>query len=82
MNPSADEKIARDGHLAGPARRHEIVQYLVGHRLVEGPLVPIRPKVKLQGLEFKTEDIRDVGDFMVAKSGWPVLGHRQVNSGH
>src|SRR5947209_4766641 len=54
MDAAAHRKIALDAHLARRDRGHQVVQYAVGHCLVKGPLVAIRPEVKLQRLQLHT----------------------------
>ena len=62
-------------------RRRPVVRDLVGHRLVESAPVAERPEVQLQRLQLDAQLVRHVFESRVAKSGWPVFGHRQVNSG-
>ena len=44
------------------ARLYEIVENAVRHRFVEGALIPIRSKIKLEGFAFDAEAIGDVLD--------------------
>src|SRR4029453_14151111 len=61
-NSSARGELRGHDRLAWPARFHKIVQDAVRDRFVEGTLVPIRGKIKLERLAFDAELIRHVID--------------------
>ena len=60
---------------------NQVRQNPIGHRLMKGALVPVGPDIELQGLEFDAQPAGTYSRVSSAKSGCPVLGHRQVNSG-
>ena len=82
VDPAAHLELALDARASGRDRRHQVVEDPVRDRLVERALVAVRPEVELPRLELDAELSGTYSTRMVAKSGWPVLGHRQVNSGH
>ena len=59
----------------------QVVEDPVGHRLVKVAFVAERPEVELSDLSSTQVRPGTYRIVTVAKSGWPVLGHRQVNSG-
>ncbi len=63
MDAAAHEELA--GHLHPPrlAGGHQVVQNLVDHRLVERPLIPVRPQIQLERLQLDTLVIGHVMDF-------------------
>ena len=60
--PPRAENCAVIDSLAWRARFHEIVQNAVGYRFIEGALIPIRSKIKLERLAFDAETVRHVID--------------------
>src|SRR5262249_34429868 len=59
---AAHRELADDLHAARPDRGHQVVEDPVGHRLVEGALVPVAPKIELERLELHAELVRNVVD--------------------
>ncbi len=62
VDAAAHKKISEDFHKPGLDCAHQIVQDLVGHRLVEGSFIAEGPEIEFQGFEFHTQFIRDVSD--------------------
>ncbi len=62
VDASADVELGTDAHESRAAGVYQILEDTVGHRLVEGALVPERPHVQFQGLELDAELLWDVVD--------------------
>lgn len=62
MNTAAHQEIPFHFHGAGFYGLCQIIQNLVGYFLMKCPLIAVRPEVKLEGLEFYAESIRNVSD--------------------
>jgi len=60
---------------------HEVVEDLVRRRFVEHAALAIAEDVQLQRFQLDTEFVGDVVDTDFTKSGWPVIGQSDVNSG-
>jgi len=60
VDAAADVELGGEAHVAGGEGAAEVVEDLVGHGLVEGPLVPEGPDVELEGLELDAQPVRDV----------------------
>src|SRR6185436_2229136 len=54
VDAAADVEVAFHAHPARQDGGHQIVEDLVGHRLVKSALVAIRPQIELQRLQFHT----------------------------
>ena len=62
VDASSDVKVAHHGHLARASRLDQFVEDLVRDGLVKVPLVPERPEVELEGLQFHAEPFGDIPD--------------------
>ena len=62
LDAAAHREVPHDLDPARRRRGHEIVQDPVGHVLVEGPFVPVRPDVELDRLELEQVPVRHVAD--------------------
>src|SRR4051794_34699464 len=71
LDPAANAEVTDDGHPAGRAGGDEIVEDLVGDRLVEDPAVAELDEVVLQYLQLDTAIARNVGDADLAEVGQP-----------
>src|SRR5687768_1477601 len=70
----AHRKIPYDGHASGTAGGHEVVEDLVGDRLVEDAPVAESNHVVLEGLELEAALVGDVRDPDLAEVGEAGLG--------
>src|SRR5690606_40421805 len=64
-DPASHEEIPHDFAEDGVHRRHQVVEDLVGHRLVESPFVAVAPEVELEALELHALLVGDVTDLDV-----------------
>jgi hypothetical protein len=62
MDSTPNVKITNDCHRPRTAYLREIVKNTVGNPLVEGPLLPVGAKVKLQRLKLNAELIRNIAN--------------------
>ena len=62
MNSTSDKEIADHRHAPRPDGTYQVVEDAVRHGLVKMPLVPERPEVELQRLQFHAEPIWDIPD--------------------
>ncbi len=62
VDSTSDVKIADHGHALGLGGLHEIIQNLVGHRLVKMALIAEGPKIQLERLELDAARARNVPD--------------------
>src|SRR5262249_7523440 len=72
-SPSHGE-VAEHGHPARVNRSHQVVEDLVGHRLVEDALVPEFNEVVLQRLQLDARGVGNVGDSDLPEIGQAGLG--------
>ena len=63
MDAAAHVEVAHHRHFARPARRDEVVENPIDHRLMKRAFIAIGPKIKFQSFEFDAALIRHVGDF-------------------
>jgi hypothetical protein len=79
--PPRTLNLARQAQETRREGRDELIGDLIRDRFVEGAARAKRDDVELQRLQLHAQPIRDVLKESVAKSGCPVFGHTQVNSG-
>ena len=71
---TASRELRRNHSLSWRARFHKIVQNPVGYCFIEGVLIPIRSKVKLERLTLHAETVRHVINIYPGKIGLPCHG--------
>ena len=59
-DPAAHVELCLQAHVARLGGAHEIVEDFVGHRLVKGAFVAVRPNVKLERFQLDAQAVRDV----------------------
>ena len=74
LDAAADREVADDRHAAGLAGGDQVVEDLVGHRLVEDAAVAELDQVVLQRLQLDTAIAGDVGDADLAEVRQAGLG--------
>jgi hypothetical protein len=62
VNAAAHEKVRFDRHAAGPGHFDQVIQDLVGDRLMERALVPVAPEIELEAFQLHAELIGYVRD--------------------
>src|SRR5918993_3296212 len=70
-DPATDGEVAGHGHPLRPARIDEVIEDLIGDRLVEDSLVAELHHVILQSLQFQAQRVGDVVDLDLAEVGEP-----------
>src|SRR5947207_1907692 len=73
LDPAADRKVADDGHPARMNRADEVVENLIGDRLVKDPFVAVLDQVVLQRLQLDARRVGHVGDPDFSEIGQPGL---------
>ena len=81
VDAAAHAEFGAQAHEARRSGGDQVVEDAVGHGFVERAFVAIAPDVQFERFQFDAGSVRHVFEMQVAKSGCPVFGHRQVNSG-
>ena len=68
-DPATNVPVADDLHPTRIDGRDNVVEDPVRDVLLEGALVPVRPEIELEGLEFDTQFVGDVFDVEVCEIG-------------
>jgi hypothetical protein len=68
-DPATNVPVADDLHPTRVDGRYNVVEDSVRDVLVEGSLVPVRPEIEFEGLEFDTQFVGDVFDDELCEIG-------------
>ena len=70
-DPAAHVEFPHDLNEMGIQRGHEILQDPVRDVLMKSPLIPVGPKVALQGFQLDAGPVRDIGKMQDGEIGLP-----------